>query len=43
MNYDTIGMEEMEMDSSFDMNTLMEPRSDESASDFDEDSDDEYV
>lgn len=43
MNYDTIGMEEMEMDSSFDMNTLMEPRSDESASDFDEDNDDEYV
>ncbi|KAK3005891.1 hypothetical protein RJ639_017757 [Escallonia herrerae] len=42
MSYDTIEMEEMEMDSSFDMNTLMEPRGDESASDYD-DSDDEYV
>lgn len=44
MSYDTIGLEEMDMDSSFDMNTLMQPRSDDSASDFDEDSgDDEYV
>ena len=31
------------MVSSFDMNTLMEPRSDESASDYEEDSDDEYA
>lgn len=42
MSYDSIGLEEMEMESSFDMNTLMEPRSDESDSD-DEDSDDEYA
>lgn len=39
MDYDTIDMEEMEMGPSFDMNSLMEPRSDESASDYD-DSDD---
>ena len=43
MNYDSIELEEMEMVSSFDMNTLMEPRSDESASDYEEDSDDEYA
>ncbi|CAK9175858.1 unnamed protein product [Ilex paraguariensis] len=43
MNYDSIDIEEMEMDSSFDMNTLMEPRRDESASDYEEDTDDEYV
>ncbi|PSS10179.1 Transcription termination factor like [Actinidia chinensis var. chinensis] len=42
MDYDFIDMEEAEMDSSFDMNTLMEPRSDESGSDF-EGSEDEYV
>lgn len=41
MDYDTFDMEEIEMPS-FDMNTLMEERSDESASDY-EDSDDEYV
>ncbi|KAI4307010.1 hypothetical protein L6164_030245 [Bauhinia variegata] len=38
MNYDTIDIEEMEMEPSFDMNSLMEPRSDESDSDY-EDSD----
>lgn len=38
MDYDTIEMEEMEMEPSFDMNSLMEPRSDESSSDY-EDSD----
>lgn len=43
MSYDTIDMEEMETEPSFDMNTLMEPRSDESTSDYDEDSDDDYV
>ncbi|KAL7615038.1 transcription termination factor MTERF4, chloroplastic-like [Lactuca sativa] len=43
MNYDTIDMEEMEDDSSFDMNTLMEPRNDGSDSDFDEDSDEDYL
>lgn len=43
MEYDFIEMEEDETDSSFDMNSLMRPRSDESASDFDEDSDDEYA
>ncbi|KAA8516874.1 hypothetical protein F0562_017308 [Nyssa sinensis] len=41
MNYDYIDMEEMETDSSFDVNTLMEPRSHETDSDC-EDSDDEY-
>jgi mTERF domain-containing protein len=43
MSYDTIDIEEMETEPSFDMNTLMEPRSDESTSDYDEDSDDDYV
>ncbi|XP_044503848.1 transcription termination factor MTERF4, chloroplastic-like [Mangifera indica] len=43
MNYDTIDMEEMEMMPSFDMNTLMVPRSDDSSSENEEDSDDEYV
>lgn len=43
MNYDTIDMEEMEDDSSFDMNTLMEPRNEESVSDYDDDSDEEYL
>ncbi|KAL6208534.1 hypothetical protein ACLB2K_019483 [Fragaria x ananassa] len=40
MDYDTIEMDEMESSPSFDMNTLTEPRSDESGSDYD--SDDEY-
>ncbi|CAL1362105.1 unnamed protein product [Linum trigynum] len=39
MEYDTIGMEEMEMPS-FDMNSLMDARSDDSGSEF-EDSDDD--
>lgn len=45
MDYDTIDMEEMETMSSFDMNSLMEPRSeDESGSEYEEYSDeDEYV
>ncbi|KAI8021676.1 hypothetical protein LOK49_LG03G01824 [Camellia lanceoleosa] len=43
MNYDFIDMDETEMDSSFDMNTLMEPRSDESGSDFEDSDEDEYV
>lgn len=42
MNYDTIEMEEMETVPSFDMNTLMEPRIDESTSEYEEDSDEEY-
>ncbi|KAK6940874.1 Transcription termination factor, mitochondrial/chloroplastic [Dillenia turbinata] len=41
MNYDFMDLEEMETDSSFDI-TLMESRSDESSSDYEEDSDDEY-
>lgn len=41
MNYDTIEMEEMEMDSSFDMNTFMEPRNDES-SDYEDSDDNDY-
>jgi mTERF domain-containing protein len=40
MDYDTIDMEEMEMEPSFDMNSLTQPRNDESDSDY-EDSDDE--
>ncbi|KAK7321326.1 hypothetical protein VNO77_31854 [Canavalia gladiata] len=40
MDYDTIDMEEMEMEPSFDMNSLMQPRSDESNSDY-EDSDED--
>ena len=43
LSYDTIDMEDMEIEPSFDMNTLMEPRGDESASDYDEHSDDDYV
>ncbi|CAJ2652381.1 unnamed protein product [Trifolium pratense] len=38
MDYDTIDMEEMEMEPSFDMNSLMRPRNDDSDSDY-EDSD----
>ncbi|KAL5561621.1 hypothetical protein UlMin_031368 [Ulmus minor] len=42
IDYDTIDLEEMEPEPSFNMNTLMEPRSDDdSGSDY-EDSDDEY-
>lgn len=43
MSYDTIDMEEMEAEPSFDMNALTGPRQDESASDYDEDSDDDYA
>ncbi|KAI3732419.1 hypothetical protein L1987_63624 [Smallanthus sonchifolius] len=45
MKYDTIDIDEMEEESSFDMNTLMEPRNSESDSDYDddEDSDEEYL
>ncbi|KAL5796794.1 hypothetical protein ACOSQ2_001614 [Xanthoceras sorbifolium] len=44
MDYDTIDMEEMETMPSFDMNSLTEPRSAyESGSEYEEDSDDEYV
>lgn len=43
MNYDTIDLEEMDAMPSFDMNTLMEQRSDQSASEYEEDSDDEYA
>lgn len=42
MDYDTIDLEEMDPEPSFDMNTLMEPRSDDSGSDY-EDSDDDYA
>ncbi|KAL8232834.1 hypothetical protein R6Q57_002612 [Mikania cordata] len=44
MRYDTIDLDEME-DESFDINTLIEPRNNESDSDYDEDedSDDEYL
>ncbi|XP_058081997.1 transcription termination factor MTERF4, chloroplastic [Magnolia sinica] len=42
MEYDSIDMEEMEMEASFDMKTLLEPR-EESYSEDDEDSDDEYM
>ena len=42
MDYDTIELDEMEPEPVFDMNTLMEPRSDESGSEY-EDSDDDYI
>ncbi|MED6136250.1 Transcription termination factor mterf4, chloroplastic [Stylosanthes scabra] len=43
MEYDTIDMEEMEMEPSFDMDSLMQPRNDESGSDYEDydDSDDD--
>uniref|UniRef100_A0A7N0R9M0 Transcription termination factor MTERF4, chloroplastic n=1 Tax=Kalanchoe fedtschenkoi TaxID=63787 RepID=A0A7N0R9M0_KALFE len=41
MNYDFIDMEELEDDSSFDMNSLMQTREEDSSSDYDNDSDDE--
>ncbi|KAK7251319.1 hypothetical protein RIF29_34398 [Crotalaria pallida] len=41
MDYDTIDMEEMEMEPSFDMNSLMQPRSyDDSGSDYEDNDDD---
>ncbi|KAG1327784.1 transcription termination factor MTERF4, chloroplastic [Cocos nucifera] len=49
MNYDSIGIEEMETEPSFDMKTLLEPRKeDDSGSEYDEDSefegsDDEFM
>ncbi|XP_077240618.1 transcription termination factor MTERF4, chloroplastic-like [Tasmannia lanceolata] len=43
MTYDSIDIEEMETEPSFDMKTLLKPREDESASDEDDDSDDEYI
>ncbi|MFS8014474.1 putative transcription regulator mTERF family [Helianthus anomalus] len=45
MKYDTIDIDEMEDESSFDMNSLMRPRNNESDSDYDEDedSDEEYL
>lgn len=43
MNYDSIDLEEMEVDSSFDLNNLMKPRSEESDSEYEDDSDDEYA
>lgn len=39
MTYDTIDMEEIEVDSSFDMNTLLDTRTDESDSDYEDDND----
>ncbi|CAM8891504.1 unnamed protein product [Rhodiola kirilowii] len=41
MNYDFIDTEEMNDDSSFDMNSLMQTRDEDSSSDYDDDSDDE--
>ncbi|KAK6124543.1 hypothetical protein DH2020_041713 [Rehmannia glutinosa] len=43
MNYDSFDMEEMEVDSSFDMNSLMKARREESDSEYEDDSDDEYA
>ncbi|XP_042518111.1 transcription termination factor MTERF4, chloroplastic isoform X2 [Macadamia integrifolia] len=43
MDYDSFDTEEMEMETQFDMNTLLEPREEESSSEYEEDSDDEYV
>ncbi|VFQ68070.1 unnamed protein product [Cuscuta campestris] len=39
---DSIEIEEMEPSSSFDMNTLMQPRTDDSDSDYDDDADDDH-
>ncbi|XP_043711480.1 transcription termination factor MTERF4, chloroplastic-like isoform X2 [Telopea speciosissima] len=43
MNYDSFDIEEIEMETQFDMNTLLEPREEESSSEYEEDSDDEYI
>ncbi|KAF5205982.1 Transcription termination factor mterf4 protein [Thalictrum thalictroides] len=43
MTYDSIDIEEMEMEPSFDMNTLTESRGNESFSEDDDDSDGDYV
>ncbi|XWS46766.1 hypothetical protein CRYUN_Cryun14cG0096200 [Craigia yunnanensis] len=43
LNYDTIEVDEMETMPSFDMNSLMEPKSNESNSNYKEENDDEYV
>ncbi|KAL3519253.1 hypothetical protein ACH5RR_017402 [Cinchona calisaya] len=43
MTYDSIDMEEMEVNSSFDMNSLLHTRTDESGSDYEDDSDSSYV
>ncbi|KAL6546885.1 Transcription termination factor mterf4, chloroplastic [Orobanche minor] len=43
MNYDSIDLEEMEVESSFDMNSLMKPHNEESDSEYEDDSDDEYA
>ena len=40
---DTIDIEEMETWPSFDKNTLMEPKSDESASDYDKDCNEDCI
>lgn len=42
MSYDSIDFEEMDMEPSFDMQILLEPRRDESTSEDDKDSDDDY-
>ncbi|KAG8385900.1 hypothetical protein BUALT_Bualt03G0093200 [Buddleja alternifolia] len=42
MSYDSIDVEEIEVDSSFDMNTLMKPSHEESDSEYEDDTDDEY-
>ncbi|PIN09464.1 Mitochondrial transcription termination factor, mTERF [Handroanthus impetiginosus] len=41
MSYDSIDMEEIEVDSSFDMNSLMKPSREDSDSEYEDDSDDE--
>lgn len=43
MNYDSIDMDEVEVDSSFDMNSLMKPSIEESDSEYEDDSDNEYA
>lgn len=43
MSYESIEMEEMEMVPSFDMNSLMEQRREDSDSEYEEESDDEYA
>ncbi|XP_051123761.1 transcription termination factor MTERF4, chloroplastic [Andrographis paniculata] len=43
MSYDTVDMEEMNSDSSFDMNSFMKSSNEESDSEYEDDSDDDYA
>ncbi|GFP93474.1 transcription termination factor 3 mitochondrial [Phtheirospermum japonicum] len=43
MSYDLMDIEEMEVESSFDMSSLMKPNNEESDSEYEDDSDDQYA